>query len=191
MYFFIFGFQRFVWWPKWTPASRSSFIVIWLMGPPLPLRELEPGAGAALTVLLALLHARVAREEAGLLECPAELAVEEAERAGDPVADRAGLARAPAALDERDDVELVARLGELQGLADDHLEHVVRKVVLEGAVVDLDRSLAGTEEHAGDGFLAASDGLVLEVRHGKRLSFVPGQTATAAGACAVCGWCGP
>jgi hypothetical protein len=26
MYSFIFGFQRFVWCPKWTPASRSSFI---------------------------------------------------------------------------------------------------------------------------------------------------------------------
>src|SRR6478752_4835323 len=23
MYGFIFGFQRCVWWPKWTPASRS------------------------------------------------------------------------------------------------------------------------------------------------------------------------
>ena len=23
---FIFGFQRRVWWPKWTPASRSSFM---------------------------------------------------------------------------------------------------------------------------------------------------------------------
>jgi len=28
MNFFIFGFQRFVWCPKWTPASSSSFIVI-------------------------------------------------------------------------------------------------------------------------------------------------------------------
>src|SRR6266571_2830480 len=27
MYSFIFGFQRRTWWPKWTPASRSSFIV--------------------------------------------------------------------------------------------------------------------------------------------------------------------
>src|SRR5512137_2819828 len=26
MYGFIFGFQRFVWCPKWTPASRSCFI---------------------------------------------------------------------------------------------------------------------------------------------------------------------
>src|SRR3989304_4292473 len=28
MYSFIFGFQRRVWWPKWTPASSNSFIVI-------------------------------------------------------------------------------------------------------------------------------------------------------------------
>src|SRR5713101_529601 len=27
MYFCIFGFHRLVWWPKCTPASRSSFIV--------------------------------------------------------------------------------------------------------------------------------------------------------------------
>jgi hypothetical protein len=26
MYFFIFGFQRLVWCPKWTPASNSSFM---------------------------------------------------------------------------------------------------------------------------------------------------------------------
>src|SRR4029077_3797234 len=28
IYSFIFGFQRRVWWPKRTPASRNSFIVI-------------------------------------------------------------------------------------------------------------------------------------------------------------------
>ena len=28
MYGFIFGFQRLVWWPKWTPASSRSFIAI-------------------------------------------------------------------------------------------------------------------------------------------------------------------
>src|SRR6185437_14686775 len=27
MYRFIFGFQRRVWWPKWTPLSRSCFMV--------------------------------------------------------------------------------------------------------------------------------------------------------------------
>src|SRR5213082_1807734 len=34
MYSFIFGFQRLVWWPKCTPASRSSFIVSVAMRPP-------------------------------------------------------------------------------------------------------------------------------------------------------------
>src|SRR5437667_187009 len=34
MYFCIFGFQRFVWWPKCTPASSSSFIVNVAMNPP-------------------------------------------------------------------------------------------------------------------------------------------------------------
>ena len=28
MYGFIFGFQRLVWWPKWTPASSSCFMVM-------------------------------------------------------------------------------------------------------------------------------------------------------------------
>jgi hypothetical protein len=28
MYFFILGFQRLVWWPKWTPASSNSFMEI-------------------------------------------------------------------------------------------------------------------------------------------------------------------
>src|SRR5450759_2799004 len=108
MNFFILGFQRFVWCPKWTPASSSSFMVIWLIG--LPLRELEPGPGSALTVLLPFLHARVARQKTSLLQRGAELEVEEAEGAGDAVADRSGLARAAAAVHQGDDVELVDRL---------------------------------------------------------------------------------
>jgi hypothetical protein len=35
MYSFIFGFQRFVWWPKFTPASSSSFLAIAAKRPPL------------------------------------------------------------------------------------------------------------------------------------------------------------
>src|SRR3972149_1230595 len=34
MYLAILGFHRLVWWPKWTPASSSSFIVIWDIPPP-------------------------------------------------------------------------------------------------------------------------------------------------------------
>src|SRR5438105_5472700 len=34
MYSFIFGFQRLVWCPKWTPASSSSFMVMLANLPP-------------------------------------------------------------------------------------------------------------------------------------------------------------
>jgi hypothetical protein len=55
MYGFIFGFQRLVWWPKWTPASSSCFM---LMAVPLEVRAAAmvgsaagaTGAGASATV---------------------------------------------------------------------------------------------------------------------------------------------
>ena len=46
MYFCIFGFQRLVWWPKWTPASSSSFMVMLAMGilPSVRLARRTPAA---------------------------------------------------------------------------------------------------------------------------------------------------
>src|SRR3954451_6429695 len=84
----------------------------------LALRELEAGPGALLSVLLALLHARIAREETGLLETLAELGIVDLQRARDAVADGAGLSRGTAAVDRDDDVELVRRLGERERLLD-------------------------------------------------------------------------
>src|SRR6187200_801716 len=94
----IFGFQRRVWWPKWTPASSSSFIVtstkdLSLLGF-LSLAELEPGAGTLLTVLLALLLARIAGQKACRLQPVAQLTVVLEQGARDAVPDRSGLARA-------------------------------------------------------------------------------------------------
>ena len=44
---FIFGFQRRVWWPKWTPASSSSFMETTGMDAPfwLDLLKLQRGLG--------------------------------------------------------------------------------------------------------------------------------------------------
>src|SRR4029453_14053567 len=92
---FILGFQRLVWWPKCTPASSRSFIASGVKLPPsirLTFTELEALAGAGHAVLLALLRARIAREETVLLQLRAQLGVELAERTGDPQADGAGLA---------------------------------------------------------------------------------------------------
>src|SRR5581483_7720734 len=44
MYGFIFGFQRLVWWPKWTPASRSCFMLISVI---IPLWRPRAGAPRA------------------------------------------------------------------------------------------------------------------------------------------------
>src|SRR6185295_1624288 len=84
-------------------------------GPGLPLAELEPGAGALLTVLLALLLARIARQQAGRLQSVAQLGVVLEQGARDAVPDRAGLARA-ATPDHRDeDVESLGSLRQQQG----------------------------------------------------------------------------
>src|ERR1035437_1279205 len=166
MNFFILGSQRFVWCPKWTPASSSSFIAIWLMLTSLPLGELEPGPGAALTVLLPFLHARVACEEAGLLEGPPQLYIEETQGACDPVADRPRLTGATAAVDNRDHVEFLGRLGQLKGLPDHHLQDVVRKVFVERPVVHEERPVTRAQEHAGHRLLAAPDRVVLKIRQG-------------------------
>src|SRR5687768_6607235 len=94
MYSFIFGFHRFVWWPKCTPASSRSFIAIPGKLPPssLTFTELEPLTGASQAVLLAFFHARIRRQQPVLLQLLAELGVECDERARNPQAYGARLA---------------------------------------------------------------------------------------------------
>src|ERR1017187_9684989 len=65
------------------------------------LRELEAFAGAGLAVFFALAGARVAREEAFRFQRGAQVGVELQQRAGNPVARRAGLAVRAAAGDIR------------------------------------------------------------------------------------------
>src|SRR6185436_9827032 len=90
MYSFIFGFHRFVWWPKCTPASSRSFIAIPgnLVSFCLAFTELESLAGASESVLLAFLDPRVRRQQAVLLQRLPQLPVEAHERARDAEADR-------------------------------------------------------------------------------------------------------
>src|SRR5687768_3391483 len=118
MYCFIFGFQRLVWCPKWTPASSKSFNAIPVKCPPLPLAELEAFARSLLSVLLAFLDARVARQEARLLEPLPQLDVVLDERARDPEPQRSRLAGGAAAGDRGQHVELVGCLGDLQRVFD-------------------------------------------------------------------------
>src|SRR3954465_3761430 len=77
----------------------------------LALGELRPLAGLLETGLLPLLDARVAGQEAAALELQAQARIGFHGRPGDPVPQRSGLGRDPAALDTRHHVEaaLVAR----------------------------------------------------------------------------------
>src|SRR5688572_5527845 len=164
---FIFGFQRLVWCPKWTPASRRSFITVALTNilSELTLAELEPLAGSGQSVLLAFLRAGVAREEAFLAQLRAQLLVVLHEGARDAEAQGAGLAGHAAAGRRREHVELVDGFGQDQGVADDELQNLRGEVVLDGLAVDDDLSRAGPEEHAGGRRLAPARPVILSRCH--------------------------
>src|SRR5262245_37962084 len=96
--------------PARSPMQRmGSGRVRWipLLLERLPLAELEALARARLPVLLALLHARVAREEALAAEQRLQRLVLADERARHAEPDRAGLAGEPTARDPREHVGLV------------------------------------------------------------------------------------
>src|SRR4051812_11589591 len=116
----------------------------------LALAELRALAGLLEAGLLALLDARVARQEAAALELRAEVRVGVGERAGDPVAQRAGLAGHAAAVERRDDVHARLVADRLERLADVALQRRAREVGLERAAVDRVAARAGLEDHAGD-----------------------------------------
>src|SRR5260370_32718526 len=81
----------------------------------LPLGELEASASALLTVLLALLPARIAGGEAFCLEGLAELRVEDHQGAGDAELDGVGLTHDTTTLDGGDDVEGLFDAGDAEG----------------------------------------------------------------------------
>src|SRR6476646_8192453 len=95
--------------PRADPSTRSRSIDL-----PLAFAELEALARALLSVLLALLDARVARQEAFLLQLRPKLEVVLDERARDAEAQRARLASDAAAGDRRQHVELIGRFGQGQ-----------------------------------------------------------------------------
>src|SRR5205085_4812968 len=154
----------------------------------LALGELETSASTALTVLLALLHARIPREETSLLETLAQFDVVDLKRAGDAVTNGAGLAGRSAAVDRDDHVELVDRLSERERLLDDHLQHIVAEVVVEFAAVDGDLAAAWTHVHASRRCLAATRSVVFnQSQESSPPLFRYSAISSFSGLCASCG----
>ena len=106
-----------------------------------------------------LLLPGVTGEESRLLEGGPQFGVQLAQGPGDAQPEGAGLTGHPAAVDGHVDVPRLGRVGEPEGLGDDHPVGRRGEVLLELLVVDGDGSLTGTDAHPGDGPLAASGGL--------------------------------
>src|ERR1700690_3404398 len=146
-------------------------------------------AGSLEAVLLAFLHARVARQEAGLAQRQAEavgFGLEEGP--GDAVADGPRLALVAAALDL--DHGVVAPLGAGHAEGQQQVGHVdgVAEMLVQRAAVDDDLAIATHEADAGDACLAAP-GAIEEGGGGHRGGGPP--QASGSGCCAWCGWSAP
>src|SRR5262245_12952868 len=184
---FIFGFQRRVWCPKCTPASSRSFMLtsptaLLLRGLSLrpsarvrepqvsvtdvrdrdssflPLAELEPLARSRLSVLLPLLHARVAREQAFAAQGRTETFLLARQRAGDRHAQRARLTREPATVRPRQQVVLLTRLRDGQRLQGVPHQRIAPQVFVDRPVVHRVLAGSGDESHACHRLLAPSGG---------------------------------
>src|SRR5262249_29236922 len=154
----------------------------------LALRVLRALAGLVTPVLLALDLARIARDEAGLLERRAVLRVDLQERSGDAVAYRDGLG-AHATTAHVDVGPVVARRGgNLERLANDHARRLATEVLVRGAVVDgdLTPSSAQPDTRHGGLALAGTREDVGVCTHG-----VANPQTRGTGFCARCGWSGP
>src|SRR5690554_2769850 len=129
------------------------------------LRELELLTSARLTRLQALLLTRVASKESGALQRRLRALIELDERAGDAMTHGLGLRGRSATGDVHLDVELPGLRHGLKGLRDDHAEHVVREIILEGAAVHRRDARTRLKEDARDGGLTLTSSVIAAVNN--------------------------
>jgi len=126
--------------------------------------ELEPLAGALLSVLLSFVRARVAGQKAELLQPGPQFRIEFHQGPGNAQTGRARLAGNPAAIGEDQQIELIRGLGGRQRLPHQGARTLRGKVILERAAVNFDLALAGPQENAGHRSLPASRTQILNDR---------------------------
>src|SRR5215218_9015471 len=131
-----------------TPSVPKSLRSA-LTRPPSALAELRLLTGLLEAGLAALLDPGVTGEEAAPLEVAAKLGIDLGQGAGDPMADRAGLAADAAAVDADADVDVALVAGDGQRLAGHRLVQGTREELLETALVDFDLAVAGQQRDAG------------------------------------------
>jgi len=125
----------------------------------LALGELGRTTGGLQTVLLALLHTRIAGHEASLLQGFTQFRVRLAQSAADTMTDRASLARKATAANVHQHIEAAAHVGENEGLTNGHLQGFQTEIIINIALVDHNLAIAGHETYAGNRRLAAANGV--------------------------------
>src|SRR5579875_2143229 len=141
-----------------TPSVPNIWRAIVAAAGALALGELRALPGLLEAGLLALLHARVAREEPAALELAAEVRVGLQQRARDPVTEGAGLRGDATAVHPGDDVHPLLVADGLERLADDPLQRGTREELIERLAVDRVAAGARLEDHPRHRGLALAGG---------------------------------
>ena len=81
------------------------------------------------------------------------------------MADCAGLAGHAAAVDTADDIELLRRTRQREGLANDQLQRFKAEIIIDGPVVNGDLARAGINTHAGNGFFPAAGAVKIGIAY--------------------------
>ena len=126
---------------------------------------MEALARALLSVLLALLDARIARNQARLFQGRPQIAVVFDQCSRDAVTNRAGLPLRAAARYVDHYVELIRRLSQLQRLANDHPQRFVRKIRFEGLAINLEVTAARPQINASSRRLSPPGPIILNLCH--------------------------
>src|SRR5260370_1916289 len=122
----------------------------------LTLRELEALTRALLSVLLPFLHARIARQKSVLAQRRPQFRVEPRNGPRQSHAHRSRLPAHAAAMRRHYHVNLVGDIRKFQRLERVMLPRVIRKILLDGPVIDGELATPRTKEHARHRFFAPS-----------------------------------
>src|SRR5881398_2274737 len=155
-----------------------------------PLTELEPLARSRPPRLLALHHARIARQESLLPQLLAVLLVRQAQRARDREPQRSRLPRHTPAPAQRPHVERAQCVRGRERLLDVRHQRRPGEVVPQRAPVDVPLPRAGRQIHARYAYFAAPHRVPAQLRRdaaAHRAAAAP----SGCGCCAAWGWSGP
>ena len=122
----------------------------------LSLGELRSATCGFEAVFLSLLHSGVTGQEAGFFQDGAVVLILLQQSSGKTVTDGTSLAGNAAACNGADDIKAASGFNQLQGLADDELQSLQAKVIVNIAAIDGDRAGAGVNTDTGNGILSST-----------------------------------